>query len=514
MDRLEFTSSLKMGGSADKDKIKFGSKKYLPLLGNPALIGQQNKNPLFEPFPKNSSTLLVAPSKTGKSWFLKVILENQELYFRDPITRVLVINCDPKITFHDLEEKEGKSLEVPELPEVIQCNWDTYNSEDLLEGDVVIIDDLEEFNTHARDLVNKYAHHMNLGHVFVVTHAILSQKNFGLLNFVHRVLLFLQSSAVSRLSSYIEQTFFKDAETKEFIKKIIGVCERQKQPLLLEISSLPNHIAPLHVACSHLLSLTDKSCSFAVVYSHPSNIEMYQTFLSGGENESQDTNPLKGIQNLDRLPLPKNLIDGSFVLLNADGLLKLKSDSKIKTETPESETCLDMEQKWNSTVAEMELKIENYIPTNRWLTAKNLLREILSNPEICVLSDRKQIMLKNNHKIKISLLDFIQEATRREFPSEHFHQKSNSKEFQMYRMFVKLLLDSFAPKLLFKNKLLFPPAMLQQHLKQQLKSKQDAAAAAVTGGFGGVTLKSKKRKRSKSLFDSDVRAADYFQGSS
>ena len=510
-----------MGGSADlhhhQDKIHCAPKKYLPLLGDPALISQQKKNPLFEPFPKNSSTLLVAPSKTGKSWFLKVILENQELYFRDLITRVLVINCDPKITFHNLEEKEGRGVGAPKLPKVIQCNWDTYDSKDLLEGDIVIIDDLEEFNTHARDLVNKYAHHLNLAHVFVVTHAILNQKNFGLLNFVHRVLLFLKSSAVSRLSSYIEQTFFKDKETKTFIKKIIGVCERQKQPLLLEISSLPNHIAPLHVACSHLLNLTDKNCSFAVVYSHPSNIEMYQTHLLG-ENESrqQDKPPpppsLRGIQNPGLLPLPTNLIDGSFVLLNAEGLLKLKTDLKNKKEVSQSEaTCLDMEKQWNSTVAEMELKIENYIPTNRWLTAKNLLREILSNSEICVLSDRKQIMLKSNHKIKISLLDFIQEATRREFPSEHFHQKSNSKEFQKYRIFVKLLLDSFAPKLLFKNKLLYPPAMLQQHLKQQLKSKQEAAAAAVTGGFAGVTLKSRKRKRSsKSMLDSEVRATDYY----
>jgi hypothetical protein len=99
-------------------------------------------------------------------------------------------------------------------------------------------------------------------------------------------------------------------------------------------------------------------------------------------------------------------------------------------------------------------------------------------------------------------LDFIQEATRREFPSERFHQKTNSKEFQKYRIFVKLLLDSFAPKLLFKNNLLFPPAMLKEHLDQQLKSKQEAAAAAVTGGFGVVSrLKAKKRKKNKYAFD-------------
>jgi len=474
-----------------------------PLFGSPPLIQQQQKNPVFEPFPKNSSTLLVAPSKTGKSWFLKVILENQELYFRNLISRVLVINCDPRIEFYELEETPEKSDGVAELPEVVQCTWDTYDPQDLSEGDLVIIDDLEEFNAQARDLVNKYAHHFNLAHVFVVTHAVLSQKNFGLLNFVHRVLLFLQSSAVSRLASYIEQTFFRDAELKEFIKKIIVVCERQKQPLLLEISSLPNHIAPLHVACSHLLSLTDKSCSFAVVYPHPSHFKMYHELSVSPKDNGGNPQLLQGILNPEKLPLPKNLIEGSFVLLNAEGISTLSKSAAAEDNSSEADaTCLDMEQKWNDTVAEMEQKIENYIPTNRWLVAKNLLREILSNPEICVLSDRKQIMLKNNHKVRISILDFIQEATRREFPSEHFHQKTNSKEFQKYRIFVKLLLDSFAPKLLFKNKLLFPPAMLKEHLTQQLKSKQEAAAAAVTGGFGVVSrLKSKKRKKNKYAFD-------------
>ena len=496
----------------EEDTVKRLPEKLLPLFADPSLLLQQRRNPLFEPFPKNSSTLLVAPSKTGKSWFLKVLLENQELYFKDPVTRVLVINCDPKIAFHELCEREGKRFDAPELPEVVQCSWDTYDSQDLQEGDVVIVDDLEEFNNQTRDLVNKYANHLNLGHVFVVTHAILNQKNFGLLNFVHRVLLFLQSNAVTRLSSYIEQTFFKDPEKKNFIKQIIGVCERQKQPLLLELSSLPSQIAPLHVACSHLLNLTDRTCSFAVVYSHPSDLQMYQNFaLSAGEEGGNlggvSPEELRGLLDTEKLPLPKNLIEGSFLLLNAEGMSRLKAAGEKKKESsslaaPDTassgDTCLDLEKEWNSTVAEMELKIENYIPSNRWLTSKNLLREILSNPEICVLPDRKQIMLKNNVQVKVPLLDFIQEATRKEFPSEHFHQKRNSKEFQMYRMFVKLLLDSFAPKLLFKNKLLFPPAMLKEHLKQQLQSKQEAAAAAVTGGFGGITLgKSKSRKRKR-----------------
>ena len=58
--------------------------------------------------------------------------------------------------------------------------------------------------------------------------------------------------------------------------------------------------------------------------------------------------------------LPKNLIEGSFVLLNAEGISTLSKSAAAEDNSSEADaTCLDMEQKWNDTVAEMEQKIEN-----------------------------------------------------------------------------------------------------------------------------------------------------------
>ena len=214
---------------------------------------QQKQQLFFEPFPRNSSTLLVAPSCSGKSYFLKVILENSRLYFRDVITRVIVVNGNPKIRFYDLE---NTNIQVVQFTWPDFENWD-YESQ-LEAGDVVILDDLSNFNTSARKLVNQLSHHLNLNHIFLVVHSLLQQKTYEILNFVHSVLCFMQCSAVVRLCSYIVQTFYKDIELRDFVKKIVAGCEKEKTTLLLEINSLSVDKSAKHIAVSHLLSLANR----------------------------------------------------------------------------------------------------------------------------------------------------------------------------------------------------------------------------------------------------------------
>ena len=69
---------------------------------------QQRHGPLlfdrfFNPFPPQSTTLVVGPSNCGKTWFLKELLENQHLFFPRPVERVVVVNCRPGIAFYPLE---------------------------------------------------------------------------------------------------------------------------------------------------------------------------------------------------------------------------------------------------------------------------------------------------------------------------------------------------------------------------------------------------------------------------
>ena len=417
--------------------------------------------------------MLVAPSSSGKSYFLKLVLENTPVYFRDVIRRVVVVNGDPRIEFYQLESGEnGWSV-----PEVLQFTWDSFEAwgweDQLEEADVVVLDDLSVFNAPARKLVTQLAHHLDLAHVFLVTHSLLQQKTYEILNFVHCVLCFMQCSSVVRLCSYIVQTFYKDVELREFIKKIVAVSEREKTTLLLEINSLSVDRGPRHVALSHLLSLLPPTKEpgsdlsprdaplFAVAYPYPMERNFYD-LLEGGESVASLSPPGCSFSQL-----PQNLIEGSFVVLSAKSVgewrdSEASASASVTTPCPVSDTCLPLseEDEWNKTTNAIESRIENYLPPVKWLAAKNLLRELLSNPDICILQDRKNMLIYNNHKLKVSILDFILEATKKNFPvSKDRHRgavRNLSADFQVYRTYVKSLLSHSCPRMIFKNKLLLP----------------------------------------------------------
>ena len=414
---------------------------------------QQPQQLLFEPFPRNSSTLLVAPSCSGKLYFLKVVLEHSHLYFRDVITRVIVVNGNSKIKFYELENRSDI--------QVLQFTWpdfETWDYENQLEaGDIIILDDLSHFNSSARKLVNQLLHHLNLNHIFLVVHSLLQQKTYELLNVVHAVLCFMQCSAVVRLCSYIVQTFYKDIELRDFVKKIVSLCEKEKTTLLLEINSLSVDKSARHIAVSHLLSLanTFPKLSFAVVYPYP--MDMYEYQNSPLLEQSDSIESLAGSATQD---FPAHLIEGSFVILNTASVAawKQKEDQEI------AQTCLPSvateEALWNQTTLEIEQRIENYLPSVKWLLGKNLLREILTNPDVCILKDKKHMIIYDNQKLKVSILDFILEATKKKFPTALHYQPHKrhhvTSDYQLYRVYVKSLLSHSAPKMLFKNKLLLP----------------------------------------------------------
>ena len=429
---------------------------------------QQPQQLLFEPFPRNSSTLLVAPSCSGKSYFLKIILENSRLYFKDVITRVLVVNGNPKIQFYELNLTAAKEkAETQQDIEVIQFTWpefEQWDYENQLEaGDVVILDDLSTFNTTARKLVNQLSHHLNLNHIFIVTHSLLQQKTYELLNFVHSVLCFMQCSAVVRLCSYIVQTFYKDIETREFVKHIVAACEKEKTTLLLEINSLSADKSAKHIAVSHLLSLANSppKLSFAVVYPYPMEHEAYENSRQRSRSSSIDS--LTGSPSQD---FPVNLIQGSFVILNTASVATWKKTDEDCLSAANNSSTAKEEILWNQTIADIETRIENYLPSVKWLLGKNLLREILTNPDVCILKDKKHMIIYDNHKFKVSILDFILEATKKSFPTAanatySFHKKRHhgggvGHEYQLYRIYVKSLIAHSAPRILFKNKLLLP----------------------------------------------------------
>ena len=450
----------------------------------------------FHPFPAASSTLIVAPPYTGKSYFVKQVLERQELYFEKPVSRVIVINCDERVKFYELEQPPSSFDEPRPLPTVEQYVWDTFDSSGLSEGDVVLVDDLQVITPRVRELITALTHHCFLGHLFVICHGVLGTRMYELLSYVHRVCLFTASTAVVRLGLYIIQRFYVDVELKDFLKRIVGICERQQEILLLEINNLPGNVQPYHVALSHLAKLRDPEAPFAMAYSYPSKAGLYEKLAK--EKRIARVTP----RLLEALPPKEFLPQGSFVILTPSSVQELRheddrrrgdGDREGNDEAEEEEDCLKKQtEEWNDAVQELEMRIEDFVDPKggKWLLAKNLLKEILRNSGICILDNRKEMMLENSARTRTSILDFIVNCIRRAGPTES-ETRGTSKEYGIYRLYVDSLLQNLCPKTLFKNKILLESVGFFSPRKHKKRS----------GGSSKRESRSRKRKRRDSSSD-------------
>ena len=416
---------------------------------NPAAEHQQFDH-FFNPFPPQSTTLVVGPSNCGKTWFLKELLENQHLYFEEHIERVIVVNCRPGITFYPL--KEAPNAPRP-LCQVTEYDWEEFGLDLLQPGDVVIVDDLQEVTPLLRALITTAVHHRDLAHLFVVTHTLLKTPKYELLSYAHRIALLMRCSTVSTLGLFIVQRFFRDSELKEYLKRILGAAERQKTVLLLQLNSLASTSEPYHIALSHLEERTDKEFGFSIAYSHPYHQAAYQKRSSNTQISRLTRQGLLAAKK--KMPKAADMVQGSFLVLNPECVEKIRSmempSEEDNVEKDDIPACLDKEL-WNQTVLNLEADIENFVPSKKWMRAKNLLSEILRNPDICILEDQRRMRLKSQGAV-VSVLDFILTASRREGPNE---RHSNAPEYKVYRQFVNSLLERHAPRMLFANKLVLP----------------------------------------------------------
>ena len=451
-------------------------------------------NRFYNPFPPMSTTLLVGPSYIGKSYLLKQLLEHQHLFFENVVERVLVINCRAKIEFYELQAKENSPRP---LPKVEQMLWSDFDLDMLEAGDVVIVDDLQTMSDVLRELITAAVHHHHLAHLFIVTHKILRTPKYELLSYAHRILLFMKGSAGITISGYIVSNLVKDEEMRDYLGKVQAAAQRQQTCLLLQLNSLPGHYEPHHIAVTHLEERFNPNLSFSVVYSHPASARFY---LEAAAEKQVNRLTAVAATSLDTMPKGSDLIPGSFVILSPENVEQLRyatAENANKGEGVEDESakCLEENKKlWNRTVFNLERDIENFIPNKKWMKAKNLLREILRNPDICILDDQRRMRLKSIAGATVSLLDFIVAASRRDGPTEK-RSKGNSKEYKMYKLFVQSLLNNHAPQMLFANKLVLPSL---RGLGQEEESRKKKRSSKSYSRHHKCCTRRHKRKRKDS----------------
>lgn len=378
------------------------------------------KPPTFTPFPKNSVNLVTGPTSIGKTFFITHLLNNHKVYFQS-VNRIVIVVCNQHVEFVTL----SPDIEA----EVIQLPLSDFDPEELEEDDLVVIDDVQTLNENIRSTISVGTHHRHLASLFIVTHSLLRNRNYELLSLVHRVFLFLRAASNAKLAKFVLQDFFPDPEIKKYLQsQVLNYCHKHKQVLCLELNPIvSNPESANYLGFSHLEELSSKG--FCLLYPAAMNLSVDATYAQ--EFPIDDVPP------------------GTFVAVPAQVIVQKKAETKS------TEVCSD-ETMWNKTMRDIEDNIEGYFKSHKHRQCKNLAKEILQHPKMCVTIDGRFFHLKDRPRTKVSMIDFIALATRRAAPME----VTRKPFWSNYSVHVDELLKNDAPLELFTNKLLLPKRFL------------------------------------------------------
>ena len=420
----------------DKSKKKFKKNNYLNY---------------YCPFFPNSVNLISASTNSGKTTLLKNILVNKKNCFVRPFDRVLVVLCNEKVDAQDYLQLSNKSLQVDTIY-LSEFDPETYLSSNL----VVIFEDVLTLNDLILNTVNVYAHHLDLNSVFLVTQSILREEEFkSLLSLSHRVIIFFSGVAGSKLGLYIKKLFFVNSEIKDYLKRIISFAEKTKANVLFELNDIRGQFETKYFAIVNFQGFFDRPID-KVKEDHDENTtNEKETFIFPKLNEMYDYDQKFSDFKVE-LAAAGDLPLDAYVLVKTNNVLP--PEKKLKKE--ESNAKRD----WEAVNTLIIDDINDGIRPACRQSAKNIAKSILNSKYFLVSKDGKSLMIKNSPKSSISLMDYLNVASRLAVPNEKFDQNHST-----YVQISKLLLMSKTPKFFIRNKNLF--------LRKPAAARNAAAAA-------------------------------------
>ena len=464
------------------------------------------------PFPRASVNLITCASNSGKTHLLQKIFLHPGAFIEDhaSIRRVIYINCNKRdIGFihpwhhhhatqqqqqdkQQQQEQERQQEQQPDLaanlhspspPSVINFELLSLGIEELGEfedvverGDVVILDDLLILSEAVHHLVNYAAHHYNLT-VFIVTQSCLASPLYSLVSSVHNIVLFFKNSSTLRLAHHLLHQYFYCSATKKYLRDIFAQAERDKCILVLKINCVatsPHHKAVL--AYSHIESLFADPAATSPL-PPPTHCRVYPEL--GYREAFMEETALRKIKMPAKLAASLHASgDDTFILVPARNVLVQEEEEEEKEEDEEGATgkegrkkgaaCLQRE--WEEMVEFLEAEIESSFPFKRWIHAKNLLRELLRCPDLCITADYKLCFIKDHKRknptsvvstaaanakhVHFSIIDFLNLATRHSAPGE----MTSEKIFNFVPL-VRVLLAHAIPHTYIQNKMLLQTAL-------------------------------------------------------
>ena len=463
------------------------------------------------PFPRASVNLITCASNSGKTHLLQKIFLHPGAFIEDhaSIRRVIYINCNKRdIGFihpwhhhaatqqqqdkqqqQEQERQQEQEQQQPDLaanlhspspPSVINFELLSLGIEELGEfedvverGDVVILDDLLILSEAVHHLVNYAAHHYNLT-VFIVTQSCLASPLYSLVSSVHNIVLFFKNSSTLRLAHHLLHQYFYCSATKKYLRDIFAQAERDKCILVLKINCVatsPHHKAVL--AYSHIESLFADPAATS-----PPHCRVYPEL--GYREAFMEETALRKIKMPAKLAASLHASgDDTFILVPARNVLVQEEEEEDKDQDDEEgatgkekrkkgAACLQRE--WEEMVEFLEAEIESSFPFKRWIHAKNLLRELLRCPDLCITADYKLCFIKDHKRknptsvvstaaanakhVHFSIIDFLNLATRHSAPGE----MTSEKIFNFVPL-VRVLLAHAIPHTYIQNKMLLQTAL-------------------------------------------------------
>jgi len=456
------------------------------------------------PFPRASVNLITCASNSGKTHLLQKIFLHPGAFIEDhaSIRRVIYINCNKRdigfihpwhhhaATQQQQQDKQQQQEQQPDLaanlhspspppPSVINFELLSLGIEELGEfedvverGDVVILDDLLILSEAVHHLVNYAAHHYNLT-VFIVTQSCLASPLYSLVSSAHNIVLFFKNSSTLRLAHHLLHQYFYCSATKKYLRDIFAQAERDKCILVLKINCVatsPHHKAVL--AYSHIESLFADP---AAATSPPPHCRVYPEL--GYREAFMEETALRKIKMPAKLAASLHASgDDTYILVPARNVLvQEEEEEEDKLEDDDAEgakkrkkgaACLQRE--WEEMVEFLEAEIESSFPFKRWIHAKNLLRELLRCPDLCITADYKLCFIKDHKRknatsvvvstavkhVHFSIIDFLNLATRHSAPGE----MTSEKIFNFVPL-VRVLLAHAIPHTYIQNKMLLQTAL-------------------------------------------------------
>ena len=303
-------------------------------------------------------------------------------------------------------------------------------------GDVVILDDLQTLTKSVEHLVNYGAHHYQLV-VFLVTQSCLGSPLYSLLKSVHNLVLLFANNSASSLARHVKSTFFLSSDTRSCLEDIFAHAEKTKSTVVLKINSVAT--SPFHRS--------------VLAFSGVENLFAEQQQPAGKQRAGAGASAQRGEVTFPfcavyvetkyredmlqasrtrkvRLPAAAGFAsDEAFVLVPLQNVQVGKNDDDDDDDDEEDrdddndvdddgkkkkkKVCL--RRQWDEMNRQLESEIETGFDFAKWNVAKNLMREVLKCPQVCISSDFRLAYVDRQ---EFSIIDFLQVATRKSGPGE------------------------------------------------------------------------------------------------